>query len=208
MSLCILRHNWIKTLVFILHVHKHQTNLLIFLFPHRKKTLPLCCRHAVLSSLTAVKCSMKDKVLIWLLHIANLTWLKWSWSDSYKKNKKKTSAHSSSCWNIKVSSAFSRDRGLSNFSSWLTADNITPQTIAASRVIGSNNLGVQMLRHRAGNVISGGAAQFCATLCFPSCFQSSALRCYLRRPDGGKILFFFLFLGIWVVSVVFLSLSS
>lgn len=172
-----------------------------FCFPPQKKTPPLCRRHVVLSSLTAVKCSVKDKVLIWLLHIANLTWFEWCWSDSKKR------AHSSSCWNIKVSSAFSWDLRFSTFSSWLTADNTTSLTKGASRVIG-NNLGVQTLRHRAGNVISGGASQFCATLCFLSCLQSasSALPRYLRRPDGGKILFFFLFLGIWVVAVVFLSL--
>lgn len=110
-------------------------------------------------------------------------------SQQQPQKKPKTHVH------IRASVRTSRLALLSALLSWLTADKVTSQTKALSRVIGNNNLGIQTLRRRAGNVISGGVAQFCTTLCFLSCLYSasSALRCYLRRPDGEKILFCFVF---------------
>lgn len=88
----------------------------------------------------------------------------------------------------------------------LLADDFTARTEAASRVVGNNNLGVDMLHQRASSLISGGAAQFCAPLCFLSCLQSasSPLSCYLMRPDGGGNLWM-RFLGVCLVAAVFLS---
>lgn len=93
-----------------------------------------------------------------------------------------TRSHSHSHWNIDVEL-----RG--SLLKLLLADDITARTEVASRVVGNNNLGVEMLRQRASGLISGGAAQFCAPLCFLSCLQSasSPRSCYLMRPDGGEI---------------------